>query len=126
MRKSLDIGKSGEAAVRRFLEQKGCRILAQNYRIAGGEIDLIAVEQEEILFVEVKTRRAGAMASGYDAVTQRKKMFLVRAAMQYCTEHVIDLQPRFDVAVVCMADGQVQAMDYLKNAFDLSGYDILF
>ncbi len=126
MSKSSEIGKAGETAVRAFLEQKGCRILAQNYRMTGGEIDLIAVEGDEILFVEVKTRRAGAMASGYEAITHRKKMFLIRAAMQYCTEHVIDLQPRFDVAVVCMSDGQIQELDYLKNAFDLSGYDIIF
>lgn len=112
--------------MRRFLEQKGCRILAQNYRVPGGEIDLIAVEGDEILFVEVKARRAGAMVSGYEAITRRKQQFLARAAMRYCTEHVIDLQPRFDAAAVCISEGQVLDIDYLENAFDLSGYDIFF
>jgi putative endonuclease len=120
MRSAAWIGKAGEAAVRQYLEQRGCQILAQNYRVSGGELDLIAVEGQEILFVEVKTRRVGAADSGYDAVTARKKKFLVRAAVQYCTQHVIDLQPRFDVAVVHMADGQVQEIAYLKNAFDVS------
>lgn len=126
MRKSGDIGKAGEMAVCCYLEERGCHILARNYRIQGGEIDIIAVDGEELLFVEVKSRRRGAMVSGYEAVTERKKKFLIRAAMQYCTEHVIDLQPRFDVAAVCMLKGQIQEIDYLKNAFDLSDYDSIF
>ncbi len=126
MSKASECGKNGEIAVRQLLEKKGARILAQNYRIVGGEIDLIAVLGEELLFVEVKTRRIGSMISGFEAVTHRKKTFLIRAALQYCTQHVIDLQPRFDVAVVYMSGGQVSEVDYLENAFDLSGDDCIF
>ena len=116
----------GELAVRQYLIQKGCRILAENYRVKGGEIDLIAAKGEEILFVEVKTRGIRGIESGYEAVDRRKMTNIVRTAMRYCTEHNTDLQPRFDVAVVCMEDGYVADIDYIDNAFNLSDCDIIF
>ncbi|MBQ8688708.1 MAG: YraN family protein [Ruminococcus sp.] len=126
MSRSGDTGKAGETAVCDYLGKKGCCILERNYRISGGEVDIIAAMGEEILFVEVKTRRMGAMISGCEAITERKKKLLIRAAMQYCTEHIIDLQPRFDVAAVCMSNGRVQEINYLENAFDLSDSDSIF
>ena len=119
-------GNMGEFAVRQYLIQKGCRILAENYRVKGGEIDLIAAKGEEILFVEVKTRGIRGIESGYEAVDRRKMTNIVRTAMRYCTEHNTDLQPRFDVAVVCMEDGYVADIDYIDNAFNLSDCDIIF
>lgn len=126
MSRASKTGQLGEAAVRQYLEAKGAKILAQNYRVAGGEIDIIAVMGDELLFVEVKTRRPGAMVSGFESITPRKQMLIMRAAMQYCSEHIIDLQPRFDAAEVYMAGGRVLDIDYLENAFDMSDCDIIF
>ncbi len=126
MSTSYNVGKQGEDAVCSYLEAKGSSILARNYRIKGGEIDIIAVQGEEILFVEVKTRKAGSMVSGFESVTKRKKCFLLRAAVKYCMEHIIDLQPRFDVVQVTMSDSGVCDIDYLENAFDMSDCDVIF
>lgn len=126
MSRASETGKLGEAAVRLYLEKKGAEILDQNYRIAGGEIDIIAALDDELLFVEVKTRRRGSMVSGFEAVTERKKMLIMRTAAHYCMEHETELQPRFDVAVVSMSDGRICDIDYLENAFDMSDCDIIF
>ena len=126
MSRASKTGRLGETAVRQYLEAKGAEMLEQNYRTAGGEIDIIAALGDEILFVEVKTRKAGSLISGFESVTARKQMLIMRTAMQYCAEHTTDLQPRFDVAAVYMADGCVIDIDYLENAFDMSGSDIIF
>lgn len=126
MSKASETGKLGEAAVIQYLEKKGAEILDHNYRIAGGEIDIIAALSGELLFVEVKTRRIGSMVSGFEAVTERKKMLIMRTATHYCMEHETELQPRFDVAVVSVTDGRICDIDYLENAFDMSDCDIIF
>ncbi len=126
MSRANETGRRGEQAVREFLESKGAAILEQNYRIYGGEIDIIAVIDDIIAFVEVKTRKPEAAVSGFEAVTPKKQKFIMRTAMQYCNEHIIDLQPRFDVAEVCMTGGRVLDIDYLENAFDMSGSDSIF
>ena len=126
MSKASETGKLGEAAVRRYLEKKGAEILDQNYRTAGGEIDIIAALGDEILFVEVKTRKPDSMISGFESVTPRKQMLIMRTALHYCMEHETELQPRFDVAVVSMSDGRICDIDYLENAFDMSDCDIIF
>ena len=66
------------------------------------------------------------MVSGFEAVTERKKMLIMRTALHYCMEHETELQPRFDVAVVSMSDGRICDIDYLENAFDMSDCDIIF
>lgn len=119
-------GNMGEHAVKQYLIKNECCILAENYRIKGGEIDLIASKGEEILFVEVKTRGIRGIETGYEAVNKRKMANIVRTAMRYCTENNTDLQPRFDVAVVCMEDGYAADIDYIENAFNLSDCDIIF
>lgn len=119
-------GNMGEDAVVDFLQQKGCMILERNYFIQGGEIDIIAVDNNKIRFIEVKTRKQSGISSGFESVNNRKQKNIIRTALKYCFCHVVDLQPCFDVALVCMENGCVQSIDYLENAFDLSDFDSLF
>lgn len=121
-----DKGDMGEDAAADFLKKKGCMILERNYFVQGGEIDIIAVDGDKIRFVEVKTRKRSGISRGLEAVNKRKQKFILRAALKYCSCHVIDLQPCFDVALVCMENGCVQSIDYLENAFDLSDCNSLF
>lgn len=126
MNRANAVGNHGEEAVCLCLEGQGAKILERDYRIQGGEIDIIAAMGDEILFVEVKTRKAVDSLSGYEAVSERKRRLLIRTAVRYCEVNETNLQPRFDVAVVCMADGRVLDIDYLENAFDMSDCDIIF
>lgn len=97
-------GDCGEDAVVRYLKRRGYRILARNYRVRGGEIDIIAATFRYIVFVEVKTRdkytdceRFGHPA---DALTEEKKAHLLHAARRYLAEHYTTKKPRFDLAEV--------------------------
>lgn len=111
------IGKMGEDAVCTYLEQNGAEILCRNYTIRGGEIDIIARHGAYLLFVEVKTRRPNALASGAAAVTPAKQKLLIRAAEAYLRANPYDLQPRFDVAEVEYSGNFVHRIEYIESAF---------
>lgn len=111
------IGRLGEDAVCTYLQQNGAEILRRNFTIRGGEIDIIARQGEWLLFVEVKTRRPNALASGAAAVTLTKQKLLIRAAEAYLLVNPCDLQPRFDVAEVEYSGRTVRHIEYIENAF---------
>ena len=83
-RKEVSIGDAGEKAAEQFLrKKKKYKIRERNWRHGKDEIDLIATEEEILVFVEVKTRRAGGLVPGYYSVDKRKKRALKRAAQAY-------------------------------------------
>lgn len=121
-----EIGKLGEESVCGYLQKQGYRIIARNYRIKGGEIDIIAENGDFIAFVEVKARKPDSLVTGFEAVNKRKQGLIIRTAADYCSKHPHMLQPRFDVAEVIISEGRVQSIDYVTNAFDTTGYNIIF
>lgn len=121
-----ETGKLGEDFVCMHLASQGYTIVCRNYRIKGGEIDIIASDGEYLAFVEVKSRRPGSLVSGFDAVNQRKKGLIIKTASDYCCKHPADLQPRFDIAQVTISGTRVLGIDYIKNAFDTTGYNYIF
>ena len=112
-----DTGRLGEELTAYYLERSGYRILRRNYRIKGGEIDIIAANDKFIAFVEVKTRAEDAWESGIQAVTKRKRRLIIRAAQEYITKYPSELQPRFDIAEVTMKNEKPVKLDYTDNAF---------
>lgn len=74
------LGARGEACAAAYLTAAGYRILAQNIRIDGVEIDLIAMHEQRLVFVEVKARRGSTHGRAEEAVDLRKQMRLVRGA----------------------------------------------
>ena len=121
-----ETGKLGEESVCAYLTEHGYTIAARNYRIKGGEIDIIACNGDYIAFVEVKTRKKNSMVSGFEAVNKRKRGLIIKTAADYCIKHPTVLQPRFDVAEVIAENGVVISIDYINNAYDTTGYNIIF
>ncbi|MBQ5335671.1 MAG: YraN family protein [Oscillospiraceae bacterium] len=117
-----ETGNRGEDAVCAYLMRQGAEILCRNFTVRGGEIDIIAKSGEMLLFVEVKTRRPGALVSGAAAVDAKKQRFIIRAAELYLLKFPCDLQPRFDVAEVEYSGSLVRHITYLESAFDATGY----
>lgn len=117
---SADIGRMGEDIVAEYLKQKGCEIVCRNYRIRGGEIDIVAQKEDRLFFVEVKTRKIGALTSGEQAITERKKKLLIRAAERFLSEYEKDVIGRFDVAVVDIQNEKLCGLRYYAGAFDAS------
>ncbi len=111
------IGDAGEEMARRFLEQKGFKILEVNYRTRWGELDLVARDGETLVFVEVKTRTQGRFGSPLDAVTEDKQRRVIRMAQTYLLERRVKDRPmRFDVIGIDLAGGTPR-IDWIPNAF---------
>ncbi len=126
MMDKAETGRLGEESVCRYLEDKGYRIAARNYRIRGGEIDIIAENGEYLAFVEVKSRKPNSLVNGFEAVNKRKQGLIIRTASDYCCKNPTELQPRFDIAQVIISSGRVLGIDYITNAFDTTGYNFIF
>ena len=112
-------GNEGEAAVARYLERRGYRVLERQYRCRYGELDLTAWSPEGVLcFVEVKTRRSGAFAAPREAVTPAKQRRLRNTAAWYLAQRRLDCPCRFDVAEVYPAAGGLPPeINYIISAF---------
>jgi|LJSS01.1.fsa_nt_gb putative endonuclease len=95
-------GIEAETIAAEYLERLGFRVVARNVHAGRlGEIDLIAYEGEVLVFVEVKARSSHRFGTPEEAVTPRKRRFLVRAAQVYRAAHGLDEVPcRFDVVAI--------------------------
>ena len=98
------LGRTGERLAAERLTQQGYRVLERNFRCTYGEIDLIAEEGDELVFVEVKTRRGVAYGLPEEAVTIRKQQKLVQVATHYLDMHqYAERAWRIDVVAVQMS-----------------------
>jgi len=110
-------GTAGEDLAARYLEQHGFKIIERNYRFERGEIDLIAEEGDELVFVEVKARRSTLFGTPEDAVTEEKQEQVRSVADGYLFEHDIDNRPcRFDVIAIEFKNNNAD-IRHIKNAF---------
>lgn len=117
MGKTQIIGNSGESFVAEFLKKKGYIISAKNYRTKFGEIDVIAENNDEILFVEVKTRKETSLVRPYEYVNKDKQRKIFVTANIYLQHNGFGLNPRFDVAEVFVSDDGSMRLNYFENAF---------
>ena len=100
-RPHLFLGWRGERAAARYLKRRGYRILARNFRRGRGEIDLIALDRDTIVFVEVKTRTTDERDGPPDVARRIQWPHIVHAARQYLRRCRAENRPcRFDVVVV--------------------------
>jgi len=94
-------GVRGETLAADLLTQRGWAIVGRNVRCGGGEIDLVARQGEEYVFVEVRTRRRGGLATPEESVDPRKQARLRRAAEAYMGQNgKLDHPWRIDVVAV--------------------------
>ena len=94
------LGQWGERRVARHYESVGYVVVDLNWRVRGGELDLVITRGDEIVFCEVKTRSSGRFGSGFEAVDERKQRFLRRTALSWLDAHDRRGRLRFDVATV--------------------------
>lgn len=114
----LALGARGEAMAEQYLQRAGYRILARNYRCRFGEIDLIAEEGGNLVFIEVKTRSGSGFGHPLEAVDRRKRGQLTRAARRYLEENrATERFCRFDVVAISLAGGP--QLELVRNAFEL-------
>ncbi|MGV6826851.1 MAG: YraN family protein [bacterium] len=107
------LGQDAEARASKHLQRNGLRIITQNYHCRGGEIDIIARDNEHLVFVEVRYRSNPRFGSATESVTAAKQQRLARAAKHYLQKNRLDVPCRFDVIGL----GPDNQFDWVKNAF---------
>ncbi len=106
-------GQAGEERAAQFLIAKGWQILARNFSVPAGELDLVACDGKTLVFVEVKTRTHETYGGPLAAVTKAKQARLFRAAVWFIKEKKLKFDSiRFDV--VCVLPDRVELV---PNAF---------
>ena len=117
-RRKIITGKAGEAMAADYLIRSGYRILECNYRCPIGEIDLVAREKDHLVFVEVKTRKSGAMGYPEQAVGVAKQKKMSRLALWYLRDkNIADAAVRFDVVAIRLLPSG-NDIRLIRNAFD--------
>ena len=112
-------GQAGERLALGFLKKKGFRILKKNYRNTFGEIDIVAEEKGQLVFVEVRTLKSWQRHLPEETVGPKKQQKISRTAMAYIQEKGWEDRPaRFDVIAVKASD-QEPAIHHIPNAFDV-------
>lgn len=111
-------GKLAEAAALRLLRDAGLRQLAANANYRGGELDLVMLDGNTLVFVEVRYRASAAFGGGFSSVDHGKRRKLVRAAQSFLLAHprYADAPCRFDV-VDASGKPEAPVLDWLKDAF---------
>ncbi len=113
-------GRAGEAAAESHLRSLGYRVLARNYRTGEGEVDIVALDGETLVFVEVKARRTSVLKFGRpeESLTKTKQRRLVAAAQSYLAEQgPADADWRIDlVAIELDRAGRVARAEVFKSA----------
>ncbi|MBO3277614.1 YraN family protein [Pseudomonas schmalbachii] len=114
------MGRAAEAMARTHLERHGLRLLAQNWLCRRGELDLVMLDGDTVVFVEVRSRRHQAWGGAAESVDARKRQRLVATA-----EHFLQQEPRwarhpcrFDVVAVDSGGNPPAQLNWIPNAFD--------
>ncbi len=107
------LGQLGENTAVKFLKQQGYRIVERNFQTPFGEIDIIAIDDDTLVYVEVKTRSSNAIGVPEEAVDSRKLQHLLKAASYYKSiKKDLPEGERVDVVAIETNTGRV---DLIKN-----------
>lgn len=111
-----ELGKEGEKEAIQFLEQQGYRIRHRNWRSGRKELDIVAEWQDELVIIEVKTRRNKQFGTPKESINGTKIRRIVMAADAYVRKFAIDAPVRFDI-ISLTGEGDPWDIEHIKNAF---------
>jgi len=116
------LGSKGEQLATKFLQNKGYRIIARNFKARYGELDIIALQNATLVVIEVKTRIGNQYGSPEEAITPRKLHEVTKTF-----EYFILLHPEFEpfplridlVAILLNEEEQLLSLNHIEN---ISGF----
>ncbi len=116
-RSTTEIGQRAEQHVTRYLQTCGVQLVVQNYRCRAGEIDLIGIHQETLLFVEVRYRSSGFFGSGAESIDQRKQQRIILTAQHFLQHNPQwqEMNCRFDAVIV----SPTRPIEWITDAFQI-------
>lgn len=113
-----DIGKVGEDIAAKYLQENGFDIIKRNYQYGHGEIDIVAKDGDELVFIEVKTRQNLELGEPEYAITKKKILQIKKMAELYLFDNEIEeANSRFDVVAILLDDITNPKITHYKNAF---------
>ncbi len=116
-----ETGRRGEEAAAAFVAALGYRIVVRNFRCRAGEIDLVALDGETIVFVEVRSRTGSGRGTPLESVDGRKQAQVGRVARYFLSARGWHERPaRFDVIGIRL-DAEPPSIEHVRSAFDLVG-----
>jgi putative endonuclease len=110
-------GRKGENLATEYLMQKGYRIMQRNVTFKKNEIDIIAIDKNEIVFVEVKERATDVFGSPYEKVDRKKQELIIKVADNYIIRNNINLEARFDIVSIVDIDSEEPKIEHIIDAF---------
>ena len=116
MSEAYELGRRGEEIAAEFLIKKGFEILRRNWHFGKLEIDIIAIDKNELVFVEVKTRSTDFFLEPELSLTNKQQGFIIRAANAFIENHAYDMDARFDVISIVMHP-QGKEIKHIDDAF---------
>lgn len=117
MAKHNNLGNKGEQKATEYLQSIGCKILHTNWHYKHKEIDIIALQNNILLIVEVKTRTVGGMQEATETITLNKMKYLVEAAEAYIDTFGRKEEVRFDIVGVNVEQENYK-ITHIPNAFN--------
>ncbi len=116
-----ELGRRGEDAAAAYLERMGFTIIERNWRTKSGEIDIIALDEETLVLLEVKTRRSVRNGTPEEAVSPTKQKRLARLARAYvASTGAQPLNIRFDVIGIRILSEDRALLRHHRAAFDVA------
>jgi putative endonuclease len=116
MAESHDLGRKGEELAVEYLKKSGFKILHRNWKWGRNEIDLIAENDDFIIFTEVKARNEDCLLQPVTAVTKDKQKSIIIAADGYVNRFKIDKESRFDIITVIKKPESFE-IEHIPDAF---------
>lgn len=107
-------GRAAEALAASHLERHGLKVVERNFRIRGGEIDLVCRDGRALVFVEVRLRTRSDFGGAGASITAAKRRRLVLAARHYLLRHP-EVDCRFDCVLLERLDDS--GIEWIRNAF---------
>jgi len=112
-----ELGRLGEKLALDFLVAKGYQILEQNWVCGHKEIDIIAKDGDELVIVEVKTRRVTYLVDPEETVDVFKQRYLIWAAENYINKNNLDVDVRFDIICIVIDKNNKHRIEHIEDAF---------
>lgn len=113
----LCLGVKGEELAAKFLVQKGFTILEKNWMLQHKELDIIAIDRNELVAVEVKTRTEPVLDDPVTSINRKKQRNMISAAHAYVRIKRIRLDVRFDVIWIRIDSSERYIIEHIQDAF---------
>ena len=113
-------GRAAEQQARSHLEQQGLRLLAQNWACRVGELDLVMLDGDTVVFIEVRYRQHAAWGGALESIDARKRGKISAAAQYFLQQkpHWAKHPCRFDVVAMSASAQPGERLNWIRNAFD--------